>query len=121
MKFTFNGKKEAGATMTNELMFDLSILLVKEGKAWAAQCLEFDIAAQGKTKEKAKRAFEKTLIGQLILDIKYSKVPFEGVPRAPKMYWDMLEKKRSNQERKPIYLPEKVPSIRASANYLQIA
>ncbi|MEX0737617.1 MAG: hypothetical protein WD182_09270 [Bacteroidota bacterium] len=121
MKFTLNKKREVGATMTGEFMFDLSILLIKEGKIWAAQCLEFDIAAQGKTREKAKRAFEKTLVGQLILDAKYAKTPFEGIPRAPKMYWDMLEKTKSHQQRKPIYLPEKVPSIRAAANYLQPA
>jgi hypothetical protein len=118
--FSIN-KKEEEPSMDQRLTLDLSVLILRESGGWAAQCLEYDIAAQGRTKAKAKQAFEKTLIGQLIVDIKYDKIPLEGIPRAPKMYWDMIERAQSYQERKPLYMPDNVSPILAAANYLQVA
>ena len=109
--------------MANEFMFNLSVLLLKEGKSWVAQCLEFDITAQGKTPKDAKKTFENTLLGQFILDVEQGKKPLEGIPQTPKIYFDLIERvKPRQQERKSIYVPQSIPSVRAaSANYLQMA
>lgn len=60
--------------------FSVSVLLTEENGIYLAQCIEYDIAAQGSSIEKAKRAFEKTIVGQIILDIQYGKKPLEGIP-----------------------------------------
>jgi len=54
------------------------------------QCLEYDIAAQGKTPDEAKDRFEKTFLGQIALDIKENREPFTDVGRAPQKFWDMF-------------------------------
>lgn len=45
-------------------------------KGWVAECLDFDLVAQGKTVEEAKQSFQRTLIGHIGLAIKNRKSPF---------------------------------------------
>lgn len=103
--------------MAQQLMFDLSVLVLHEQGGWAAQCLEYDIAAQGTTKKLAESAFEKTFIGQIVVDLNQGKQPLEGITRAPKMYWDMLERKNTLTTRRPVYMPEIGPPMIATAHY----
>jgi hypothetical protein len=103
--------------------FMLSILLFQEDTTWIAQCLQYDIAAQGKTLDDALNSFEKTFVGQLILDIEQDKNPLENTPQTPKEYWTKFEQAKKLEERKPFYLPEELSpaSIMASAQDLRIA
>ena len=70
----------------------MSILFRREwngdGYGWVAQCLEYDIAAQGVTIREAMAAFERTFVGQLVVDVAHKKMPLEGIRPAPKKYWD---------------------------------
>ncbi len=43
----------------------LHILLFEEGDTWAAQCLEHDIAAQGRTMEEAAECLAFTIVAEL--------------------------------------------------------
>lgn len=70
----------------------ISMLLIRDDNAWSIQCLEYDIAAQGATKEEAEDAFEKTFLGQIYLDIHENREPLEGIEKAPKIFWDMFQK-----------------------------
>ena len=63
----------------SELIF--LIVLFQENNKWVVQCINYDIAAQGDTIEKAVNAFEKTFIGQIILDIENGKEPLEDTPK----------------------------------------
>ena len=45
----------------------LRILLFEEGDTWAAQCLEYDIAAQGVTQEEAAQRLAVTIAAELEL------------------------------------------------------
>ena len=56
-----------------KIFFSLSVLLLQEDVIWVAQCLEKDIVAQGESISDAIKAFKHTLIGQIVLDIKYNK------------------------------------------------
>ena len=98
--------------MTPETIdFKLSILLIKEGEAWVAQCLQYDIAAQGKTITEAKSAFAHTFAGQVCVDLHHKVKPLSGFPSAPKVYWDQFGKGEKLADRQPIYIPtdESVP------------
>ncbi len=82
--------KEKKASFTiSVLPFTVRTLLIQEGDLWSIQCLEYDIAAQGRTIDEAKNAFEKTFLGQIALDIKEDREPFEGIEKAPQEFWNM--------------------------------
>jgi len=69
-----------------ELTFKVKALLWQEEGFWVVQGLEYDIAAYGKSIEKAMAAFKKTFLGQIIIDIKDGKKPLQDVGKAPVMY-----------------------------------
>lgn len=68
------------------------VVFKDQHSSWVAQCLEFDIAAQGKTLQDAQKAFERVLMSQVMLDVYHQRPPFEGIGQAPKEYWEMLER-----------------------------
>jgi hypothetical protein len=63
------------------------VLFIREGDSYVAQCLEYDIAAQGKTMPEVKRGFELTFAGQMELDTRAGRPLFQGIPKAPDIYW----------------------------------
>jgi len=100
------------------------VLLIQEGSSWAAQCLEYDIAAQGNSIDDAKNAFEKTFLGQIALDVKENREPFEGIEQAPQDFWEMFKKAKKHKDPRRFCVPEWVlPGfvIGAQANDLRIA
>jgi hypothetical protein len=66
----------------------LSVLFISSGGMVVAQALERDIAAQGRTYDEAKIAFERTLLGWLLLDQQHGRAPLSGIAAAPARYWD---------------------------------
>jgi hypothetical protein len=109
--------------MTQQVTFNVSVLILREGDSWVAQGLEYDIAAQGKTIAAAKTAFERTFVGQIVVDVLHGKQPLEGVSRAPRSYWTKFEHGERLTDRKPFYLPEGIPPsfmIAAAAEDLRI-
>ena len=70
------------------------VIAYKEGDGpWLAQCLEYDIAAQGDTPDEA---YERVLI-ELELDrqesIRVHGAPFAGIERAPHHFFDLWERR----------------------------
>jgi hypothetical protein len=63
------------------------VLFSREGEAWVAQCLEHDIASQGRTVQEAEETFGRTFLGQIMLDLHRGKEPLQGIGPAPRMYW----------------------------------
>ncbi len=104
--------------------FSVSVVLLREGERWAAQCLEWDIAAQGKSIPKVMDALEQTFVGQVIVDLRAGKQPLEGIPQAPRFYWNAFKDAPRLEDRRPFYLGENVPPafmIRAAADDMRIA
>lgn len=87
------------------LDFKLSVLLLLEGDTWVAQCLEYDIAAQGKTIPAAKEAFARTFAGQVFVDLHHSVEPLCGFSQAPAVYWEQFKKGERLADRQPIFIP----------------
>src|SRR5262245_36307295 len=57
-----------------------------DGVLWVAQCLEYDIAAQGRNIQAAQRAIIRALEDQANRDVADGRVPFEGFDEAPEEY-----------------------------------
>jgi hypothetical protein len=84
----------------------ISGLLLKEASAWVAQGLEYDIAAQGKTIRDAMRAFRRTVVGQMVLDIRNGREPLAAIPKAPDFYWQKYLEEAEPLARQPLNLPQ---------------
>jgi hypothetical protein len=107
--------------MAQNQTFSLSILLRPEQDGtWAAQCLEYDIAAQGKTLHEAKYAIEKAFVSQVIVDLSTGNAPLIDTPRAPDEYWKEFEGGERLAERKSFFIP--LPFMfRAAVEEMRIA
>jgi len=78
--------------MAIDFRFKLSILLLREADGWVAQCLDYDITAQGQTIAAAKEAFARTFAGQVVVDVQRGVEPLTGFNSAPLEYWSKLRK-----------------------------
>ncbi len=104
--------------------FVVSVLFLRENEGWVAQCLEYDIAAQGATIPKAKNAFERTFVGQILVDLEKGKQPLQGIQQAPPSYWEKFEHGERLMDRRPFRLPDTLPPafmIAATADDLRIS
>lgn len=61
--------------MNNILFLNLEIILLKNMSSWVAQCVQYDIAAQGPTAQLAIDSLERTILGQIHLDIRHNIIP----------------------------------------------
>lgn len=93
--------------MNKDIKFNLSILLLQEDGIWVAQCLQKDIASQGSTIENAISSFERTFVGQVILDLKDNKSPLEDIQQAPNRFFETFNKLENQRlmTKRPIHLP----------------
>lgn len=73
----------------------LHVLLFREraggDEVWIAQCLDYDIAAQGSTIREAQADFERTFVGEIVLALERGEVPLSGISPPPSRYRRMWE------------------------------
>lgn len=67
----------------------IHVVVFPEGDYLIAQCLEYDIAAQGKTIEKLEQAFMHQFVGQMEVDLQHGVVPLKHFGPAPAEFWEM--------------------------------
>jgi hypothetical protein len=77
----------------------ISVLAFQEGDKWSAQCLQYDISAQADTLSDLPSAFERALVGHIIVSKQLGLEPLEGLGSAPQIFWDLFDK--ANVELKP--------------------
>jgi hypothetical protein len=70
----------------NQGEWEISILLFPDDGVWIAQCMEYDLNAQGETHEAALESLGRTMAAQAILDWDAGRTPFEDMPSAPAKY-----------------------------------
>jgi hypothetical protein len=70
---------------------EIRAVLFQEIGWWVAQCLEYDIAVQAETEEALLLELERILIGYILVAQKKGRLPFQGMPPAPRRYWKMFE------------------------------
>ena len=90
---------------TKVLPLTVSVLLHKDGTAWFAQCLDYDVAVQGRTKEEAKRRFLRTLDAQILDDLLDGYWPLSRLPQAPPRYFADRENLDAFGPELPVYIP----------------
>jgi hypothetical protein len=97
----------------------LTIFLQKDGNAWVAQCLEYDIAAQAPAIEEVKLRFMKTVRQQIMIDLQEQRMPLEDLGQAPEHFFDAVTNASQNGPELPVFIPvERKAMIRARASFL---
>ena len=91
------------------------VLFMQEGDYWVAQCIDYDIAAQGKTMQGTKEAFEKTIIGQIVVDIKNDRPPLFDIHSAPEFYQKKFNAGEQLKDPQDFKLPNIMPGLFAQA------
>lgn len=72
-------------------MIRLRVLLTRTPFGWSAQCLDHDIAAEGRDLQHVKAMFLATLRAQIALDFRKGLVPLQNVPPAPPRFFRDFE------------------------------
>lgn len=65
----------------------LSIVLVRRGQVWLAQCLEHDVCATGFSEQEAAEAVMESLILRVSMDRLLGRAPLDGLRPAPSEFW----------------------------------
>ncbi len=65
-----------------------AVVFREEGR-WVAQCLEYDIATQAESMDGLYDKLGRVLASYLSLAAGQAMSPFDGIPPAPKRYWEM--------------------------------
>jgi hypothetical protein len=99
---------------TTQQNFSVSVLLHRDGDAWVAQCLEYDVAAQGVDIPDAKDNFLSTLEAQIRFDLADGKTPLADLPPAPRSYRDHLGRAFVDGPELPVCVPASPPVLSAN-------
>lgn len=75
-------------TTKGEMKMDIRMVVFPDDNAWVAQCLEYDIGAQGDSVEEVTARFEAALMANILESIKRTGEPFGGIDPAPEYFND---------------------------------
>ena len=96
--------------MSDEAVFlRLRVLILRQDELYAAQCIDHDIVAQGSSIQEVKKAFERTIVGQVVADLKNGLRPLAAFPPAPERIQRLFEKAERLEDKEPITLPPGIP------------
>ena len=100
--------------MQQNKSFSFHVLLFQEAAQqeikWVAQCVNYDLAAQGTSIDDALSSFEKIIIGQMMLDIESNKKPFEDMSETPKELKNKFNEARVLEDKSPFQIPKELLS-----------
>lgn len=88
--------------------FTLTILLLKEGTQWVAQCLEHNLAAQGPEIDDAIEAFSDVLAAKIITDVRAGRDPLASCRPAPTRFFELAQRAKHIESSIPLRLPDEV-------------
>jgi len=79
--------------------YKLRVLFIEEEGGWSAQVLEHDIATQADTLQELFYEVERILVSHVALAAAEGRPPFNGIPPAPRKYWDVFKRSRISMKR----------------------
>lgn len=68
----------------------ISAVVFNDNGWWAAQCLEYDLAAQARTLSDLRYELQRVIASHVAASRELGQAPFETLKPAPKKYWDMF-------------------------------
>ena len=101
-----NGKK-AKSVIDFKVNISANIILEKEEGLYVAHCLEFDIVADGKTKNEAIKNIFHSIVSHIDFCLTMGNIDKIENP-APKEYWNKLEIIKKESSYKPVKIPKSI-------------
>lgn len=86
-------------------------IIFQDAGFWCAQCLEHDIAVQAHTKDALAAELFTALAAYAETAIEDGRKPFDGIPAAPRQFFEKFEKSREWNRRGPSQQPEAVQIV----------
>jgi predicted RNase H-like HicB family nuclease len=88
------GSVSAGKDGPAVTRVSVRVVVFQDGDRVCAQCLEYDIAAQGKTLDDCLYELDRLIAGHIAINIEHGLVPLQGVKPAPRRFWDWFERSK---------------------------
>jgi hypothetical protein len=108
--------------MSIPLLPTLHVLLLQESAGehdvWVAQCLEYDVTAQGDTIHEAQKDFERTILGEIALALERGKRPLADIAPAPARYQALWERAHQLARSMVVTPPSDLSAIARNAPHL---
>ncbi|HEU4368419.1 MAG TPA: hypothetical protein VFV05_09360 [Methylomirabilota bacterium] len=77
-------------------------VVVFQDQDWVcAQCLDYDIAARAQNLDDCLYEFQRLMMGRIAIAMENGVEPFEGLPKAPRRFWEWFERSRIALPRVP--------------------
>ena len=70
------------------------VVLFQEGDWVCTQCLEYDIAAQGKTLDACLHELDRLIAGHIAISVEHGLGPLLNLQPAPRRFWDWFERSK---------------------------
>ena len=83
---------------------ELSVVAFEQDGLWTAQALEHDIAAFADSLPKVAKKFERTVLANLTMNRELGRSGLDGIPPAPREFWDMYERSELDVRQRPDHL-----------------
>jgi hypothetical protein len=78
--------------MTEQYAFKI---VVFQDQDWVcAQCLDYDVAARARTLDDCLYEFQRVMMGRIAIGLENGVAPFDGVPKAPRRFWEWFEQSK---------------------------
>ena len=101
----------ASAKTPNGTEKNLRVIVFREGDVYVAQCIEYDIAAQGATIESVIDRLELTIDAEFAFCGEDGKEPRESISPAPVYYHKLWEDRMFNINRAVVATPGIAPAV----------
>lgn len=70
---------------------EVRAVVFRDEDLWIAQCLEYDLATQGRTLEQLRERVKRLLLVRMAVSQKERRKPFGGLPKGPQEFWELWE------------------------------
>ena len=88
-----------GAGKGMKAMNEVSVRVVvfqEGGDRVCAQCLEYDIAAQGKTLDDCLHELDRLIAGHIAISVEHGLEPLRNLKPAPRRFWDWFDNSKNS-------------------------
>jgi len=101
---TFTPQVNQEIVLMEQKLFKISLLITNDGGTYTAQCLQFDIAAQGASISEVKERFAGTFTSYIAIDLEKGQIPLMGIQQAPLEYWNLWNLAQPLQGTLPMHI-----------------
>ncbi len=86
-------------------------VVFQEGDWLCVQCLEYNLATQAPSLDELYKGLHRLILGHIAVRLHHNQQPFEGLPRAPRKYWNMFARSKIPLSARKSFVPVKTDGL----------